>query len=135
MLSQEEILRAQLTTYFESPAYGRKDEKRFSSLQVILRDLVAAIRGRKTAAYGLQVPEPASVNKITDCSTCPGKAAKTRHARTTCEDFALRWLRLSSGNTENKNAQPKEPAPQSKFEGLIKGKKPNTVYHNIQAFK
>lgn len=135
MSNYEEILRSQLKTYFESQAYGRKDEKRFLSLQVILRDIVAAVRGRRMPAYGLQVPEPASVNKITDCSTCPGKAAKTRQARATCEDFALRWLRLSSGNAENKNAQPKEPAPQSKFEELVKGKKPKTSYHNIQAFK
>lgn len=134
MLSQEEILRTQLKTYFESPAYLRKDEKRFASLQVILRDLVAAVRGRKTAAYGLQVPDAVLVNKLTDCSTCPGKAAKTRQARTTCEDFALRWLRLSSGssNTEKVNPQPKAP---SAFEQLIKDKKPNTIFHNIQAFK
>lgn len=135
MLSQEEILRTQLNTYFASPAYLRKDDKRFASLQVILRDLVASIRGRKTAAYGLQVPEPVTVNKITDCSTCPGKAAKTRQSRTTCEDFAHRWLRLSSGNTENKNTPP--PAPPNKFEQLVKGKNPKTVtvFHNIQGFK
>lgn len=135
MLSQEEILRAQLNTYFASPAYQRKDDKRFASLQVVLRDLVAAIRGRKTAAYGLQVPEPVMVNKITDCSTCPGKAAKTRQARTTCEDFAQRWLRLSLGNTENKNTLPTTTAPLNKFEQLVKEKNPNTVFHNIQAFK
>lgn len=141
MLSKiEETIRQRLETYFSSPAYLNKIEARFVSLQIVLRDIAAGMRGKVVSVYGLSLPSSEQIDRITDCSTCPSKAAQTAAARTVCESFAVQWLRFSKPKTiadgidlSSKSSR-KPPITQS---GAKKNNEqpPKQVFFNIQAFK
>lgn len=139
MLSKiEETIKQRLDTYFASPAYLHKLDTRFVSLQIVLRDIAAGLRGKVVSLYGLSLPSTEQIDRITDCSTCPGKAPQTAAARTMCESFAMQWLRFSKPKTEgidlSSKISRKPPITQS---GVKKNNEqpPKQVFFNIQAFK
>ena len=140
MQSIEQILRQLLSSYFSSPAYTRSDQKRFTALQVILKDMTVAVKSGKASAYGLSMPSSVDIARITDCSTCSGKAANTRAARTRCEQFASTWLRISDPEktfTPPKSLKKTSPVNKtsSNFKKKLEDNNPKPVYINIQAFK
>ena len=139
MLSNlENLVRQRLEAYFASNAYQSKTENRFVSLQIVLRDIATGVKSKAVATYGLSLPTNEQIDRITDCSTCPNKAAQTSAARMVCENFATNWLRFSKPKTggdgvnltkDRGNATPKTVAPKSNE------KPPVQVFFNIQAFK
>jgi len=136
LLQIETTIRTQLAGYFNSPASQRADNKRFTALQVILKDLATAVRTGKASSYGISMPTDTDISRITDCSTCPGKAGNTAIARSRCEQFARTWLRISDPEKVVSGTKPATPVQgKSKNGTKKKGGNPTTVFFNIQAFK
>ncbi len=142
MNSIEQMLVNQLIAYFDSPAYKRGDEKkRFTSLQIILKDISAAIKSKRMSSYNLSIPSSVDISRITDCSTCSSKQAGTSAARAKCEKFAKDLIKLSNPNNEVVvSRQPPTAVSGSKktknvFKEKVEETKPKSVFFNIQAFK
>ena len=132
-------IRTQLQKYFNSPAYAAKQEKRFAALKIILHSMLAGVKGGNIALHGLMMPKQAEIEQITNCSTCPGVATKTKNARSLCESFAVAWLSRSdpkNTNSQQARSAPITPPPANKndFAAMVAAKKAKQVpYETIVA--
>ena len=141
MMNIEQTIINQLTNYFDSPAYKRGDEKRFTSLKTTLEDIATAPKGNRMSGNNLNVPSSVDISRITDCSTCPSKQAGTSAARAKCERFAKDMIKLYDPNKEVVVSRQVPPAvsgskkTKKTFKDKVEEIKPKSVFFNIQAFK
>lgn len=140
-MNTEQTMINQLINYFGSPAYKRADEKRFTSLQIILKDISTAIKNKKMSSYNLAIPSSVDISRITDCSTCTSKQAGTSAARAKCEKYARDFLKVADPNNETISIR-KPPhsvsgnkKTKNAFKEKAEEKKSKSVFFNIQAFK
>jgi len=142
MTTIEEMVKNQFIKYFESTAYKKNGDARYNALQVMLNDLIGYVKSGKLSTYGLSAPSRDDIARITDCSTCAGKAAKTNLARNRCETFARSWMKISGTDIENEISINKriikpeqKQVNKNRFKTESEEKNPKKTFFNVQAFK